>query len=809
MTNRDFIGKTLGPYKLEAQLGQGGMASVYRAFQASVKRYVAIKVMSADIAGDPGFVERFEREAQVIAALEHPHILPIIDYGTVEDIHYLVMRYLDGGSLDQRMRRQALSLDECATLLNQVASALDYAHRRGVVHRDIKPNNIMLDGEGNAYLTDFGIARIVQSDHKLTATGSVMGTPAYMSPEQGMGRPVDARSDIYTLGVVLYEMVLNQLPFKADTSAALIFQHVYERPTPPKQINPALPDAVSDVLERALAKNPDDRYQSAGELASAFADATHGRVSAPPADSMGTIVGGPIQPVIEPVRKTPGAARPVSPAAGPIVTGPRRTPTAVPPPPGEVPAQGVSSAPERRSPVPLIIGVVVAIVLLGGGGFLMLMTTNNNNATATAQAIVGASQTQVAFVANQTNTATLFTKTPTPTATFTATNTPTNTPNATQTAQIEASSTALAQSFMTSTALQAQLVAAQNTQTAQVRASSTALALAFSTATALQAQLLIVQSTETAAVTSTARAAASSTASVMTATAQRQMARQTATALKALTLAAVPTDTPTKRAVTATLPPVPTTSSDVQDLLASLQSDGVLASTEGTMIVQNYSFTQNAAQAGFDYWQPIDNTDKVIDFVASADVIFDTPGEDSGCGILARYTPIDANTRTFYALLVYRDGSVKTYVHDKSGYRNNVAYKEAPSSAIETASGSTNHVVVVGIGDKFTIYVNDTQVLSFNEKNYKSGSVGMFASRGSQSSKLTCQYKNMFVYGLKAGSQASGGTAGLVASSPDAVFTALVATGLVPQTAKIGQQDDQTQVSLSEASKFVAQDFVT
>src|SRR5262249_32822018 len=159
----------------------------YRAYQTGLKRYVAIKVMAPEISSEPGFVERFDREAQVIAALEHPHILPVIDYGIVENVHFLVMRYLEGGSLDEKMRRKPLTLEECVTLLNQVASALDYAHRRGVIHRDIKPNNIMLDADSNAYLTDFGIARMTQSEHKLTATGSVMGTPAYMSPEQGMG----------------------------------------------------------------------------------------------------------------------------------------------------------------------------------------------------------------------------------------------------------------------------------------------------------------------------------------------------------------------------------------------------------------------------------------------------------------------------------------------------------------------------------------------------------------------------------------------------------------------------------------------
>src|SRR5512147_268539 len=154
----DYEGRTLGPYKLEAALGKGGMATVYRAYQTSVKRYVAIKVMAPEIADQPGFVERFAREAEVIASLEHPHILPVIDYGNDEGIHYLVMRYIEGGSLEDRMRKKPLSMQECARMLSQIASALDYAHKRGVIHRDMKPNNVLLDSSENAYLTDFGIA---------------------------------------------------------------------------------------------------------------------------------------------------------------------------------------------------------------------------------------------------------------------------------------------------------------------------------------------------------------------------------------------------------------------------------------------------------------------------------------------------------------------------------------------------------------------------------------------------------------------------------------------------------------------------
>ena len=262
----DFVGRQLGPYKLEEQLGRGGMATVYRAFQTTVKRYVAVKVMSPDIARDPGFVERFAREAELIASLQHPHILPVIDYGEADGTHYIVMRYIEGGSLDDRMRRRPLTLQESARLLEQISAALDYAHKRGVIHRDFKPNNVLLDGEENTYLTDFGIARLMDSSSHLTITGTIMGTPAYMSPEQGTGRTVDARADLYSLGVVVYEMVTGRLPFSADTPASLIFQHAFQPPTPPQTYKPDIAPSVVAVIDRALAKNPDDRYQSGAEM---------------------------------------------------------------------------------------------------------------------------------------------------------------------------------------------------------------------------------------------------------------------------------------------------------------------------------------------------------------------------------------------------------------------------------------------------------------------------------------------------------------------------------------------------------------
>src|SRR5579859_6499172 len=203
----NLIGQRLGQYEILSLVGKGGMAMVYRARQASIERDVAIKVMKPDLADAEDFVRRFQREAKAIASLSHPFILKVFDYGQQGDLVYLVMELLRGGSLSDLIRQQSLSPDAASRILEQVASALDYAHERGIIHRDLKPHNVLLDEKGNAHLTDFGIAKILGTNVTVTQSGLVMGTPAYMSPEQWQGKPLDARVDIYALGVMLYEML--------------------------------------------------------------------------------------------------------------------------------------------------------------------------------------------------------------------------------------------------------------------------------------------------------------------------------------------------------------------------------------------------------------------------------------------------------------------------------------------------------------------------------------------------------------------------------------------------------------------------
>ncbi|MBZ0287459.1 MAG: serine/threonine protein kinase, partial [Anaerolineae bacterium] len=256
-----MIGTRLGPYELIEEVGKGGMATVYRAYQPNVDRFVAVKVIHRSVATDAASLERFQREARLVTRLEHPHLLPIYDYDGAHDPPYIVMRYLESGTLKDVLDQGRLPYDEIVYMMRQIASALDYAHRRGIIHRDIKPSNIMIDAEGNAFLTDFGIARMTEAGQGLTQTGYAVGTPGYMSPEQGMGEEeVDGRADIYSLGVMLFQMLTGRLPYQAETPLATILKHMHDPIPKPSGVNPDISPDVDAVLTRAMAKKREDRY---------------------------------------------------------------------------------------------------------------------------------------------------------------------------------------------------------------------------------------------------------------------------------------------------------------------------------------------------------------------------------------------------------------------------------------------------------------------------------------------------------------------------------------------------------------------
>jgi WD40 repeat protein/serine/threonine protein kinase len=273
-----LIGRQLGQYTIIAMLGSGGMATVYRAQQTSIRRDVAIKVIETKLTENPEFIRRFEREAQTVANLNHPHILKVFDFGNQDGLIFLVMELQEGGSLAARLKAGVkLNAEEVARYLDQIGAALDHAHGRGVIHRDLKPQNVLLDQDNNAILSDFGIARITGEFTALTRSSMAMGTPPYMAPEQWYGRDVDARTDVYALTVMTYELLTGALPFTGDTPPALMYQHLNDQPPPIRRLRPDLPQSVEKVLLKGMAKRPEARFQSASEFASAFREALSGK----------------------------------------------------------------------------------------------------------------------------------------------------------------------------------------------------------------------------------------------------------------------------------------------------------------------------------------------------------------------------------------------------------------------------------------------------------------------------------------------------------------------------------------------------
>lgn len=270
----DLVGKTLGQYKIIGVIGKGGMSTVYKAVQPSLERYIALKVLMPHFA-EAEFVARFKREALAAARLSHPNVVHVYDAGEADGYYYIAMEYIEGGTLKDRLDERGHEPMDIATtnqVVQGIGGALEYAHHQGIVHRDVKPANIMFTQDGRVVLSDLGLAKFYEAAD-LTQMTAVIGTPYYMSPEQARSKSVDARSDIYSFGVVIYEMLTGHVPFETDTPWMAIHQHIYEAPPPIRQRNPVVPEALAKVVELALEKDPDQRYQHAADLARAFAEA--------------------------------------------------------------------------------------------------------------------------------------------------------------------------------------------------------------------------------------------------------------------------------------------------------------------------------------------------------------------------------------------------------------------------------------------------------------------------------------------------------------------------------------------------------
>jgi serine/threonine-protein kinase len=274
MPSLSLEGQTLGKYRVLTPLGAGGMARVYRAYQPGLDRYVAIKVLRTELVEEEEFLARFKREAQAVAALRHPNIVQVYDFDSEGDIYYMVLELLEGNTLkaklnDYRVRTERLPLAESVRILKEALAGLAYAHQAGLIHRDLKPANLMLTKQGQTVLTDFGIAQMIGGT-QYTATGVIMGTVNYMAPEQGLRGQSDACSDVYALGIVFYEMLTGRVPFDGDTPLAIMMKHVNEPLPLPHTLNPEIPESLERILLKALSKQPEDRYQSAAEMADAL-----------------------------------------------------------------------------------------------------------------------------------------------------------------------------------------------------------------------------------------------------------------------------------------------------------------------------------------------------------------------------------------------------------------------------------------------------------------------------------------------------------------------------------------------------------
>lgn len=267
-------GDRIGQYEIVEQIGSGGMATVYKAYHARLDRHVAIKIMHQTFMQDADFHARFEREARIVANLDHPHIVSVYDYDDHEGQPYLVMKFIEGETLKSMLRAGAIPLDKIQSMLTKLASALTHAHTLGILHRDIKPSNIMIDPREEPYLTDFGLARIVQMGESTMSADMMLGTPQYISPEQAQGLPdLTPATDVYSLGIILYELVTGQVPFIGENTYAIVHKQIYAAPPPPAEVNPEIPPEVEAVLLRALAKSPDQRFETPTVMLEAFKDA--------------------------------------------------------------------------------------------------------------------------------------------------------------------------------------------------------------------------------------------------------------------------------------------------------------------------------------------------------------------------------------------------------------------------------------------------------------------------------------------------------------------------------------------------------
>ncbi len=405
----DLIGKMVNGYEILSQVGQGGMATVFLARQQSMNRNVALKFLPSVFLNDETYLQRFEREVKIVSRLEHRNIVPVYDFGEYESQPYIAMRYMPAGSVEELLAEGRISLPRILSIVEQVASALDYAHQNRILHRDLKPSNILLDDGGGVFITDFGIARILSESSSQITTQGVVGTPSYMSPEQARAEKLDGRSDVYSLGVMLFELVTGRRPFESDTPYSLAVMHVTMPPPLPRQFEPGVSTALEAVIMRALSKTRDARFASAGELAEALRAALKNQVKVGEGNAVleaDTLLESPHGERVGTSTTAPG---PIPAAIPPVLASATREPT----PAASRPLHIERGTERKRRNILLWMsaGGALGCALLLGMAFLAVplfgILSRNEAAATTANAVVLASDVEATEVkASATNTAT-------------------------------------------------------------------------------------------------------------------------------------------------------------------------------------------------------------------------------------------------------------------------------------------------------------------------------------------------------------------------------------------------------------------
>jgi serine/threonine protein kinase len=383
------VGESVGPYNLVARLGQGGMATVYKAYHPALDRDVAIKVLHFAFMDDKNFLARFQREARVVARLEHPNIVPVYDFSEYEGRPYLVMKFIEGETLKDRLEKGRLPSSEILRVVDSVGSALAYAHRQNILHRDIKPSNVLLGRDGQIYLADFGLARLVLTGESSLTADRMVGTPQYISPEQALSKPdLDARSDIYSFGIMVYEMVVGKVPFTAESPFSVIHDQIFTALPMPRQGNPEISEPLEQVLLKALSKNPDDRFNDVGSFVQAFRAALQmDSASLPqPSANIGTlVVDGAVLSEESTAAQFPGAQQP-----GDVLAGVNR------------PSKPFDASRKKKLKTGwLILGIAGSLILL----LLCLVVGARILRNGAAAKATGQAGTQAALLASSTGTA--------------------------------------------------------------------------------------------------------------------------------------------------------------------------------------------------------------------------------------------------------------------------------------------------------------------------------------------------------------------------------------------------------------------